>query len=194
MGWWPQCAITALKFRAGIENGAADVWCTSCWCSCKLIKSGCLMSRGEAGQYVQGVFQTLQRSGTDPWIYKLLAKAGSCFQIPLLTEHHPIWVVSDLRREHCNWGSCIRVVSWYAIAWQAVTACTHWVRSELARLDAARADPTSPLQLSTGLKWEHSMRNVEKWRQIQYDKGTNCDIYARKKHAQSQNKNLPGLL
>ena len=83
MGWWPQCAITALKFRARIENGAADVWCTSCWCSCKLIKSGCLMSRGEAGQYVQGLFQTLQRSGTDPWIYKLLGKAGSCFQIPL---------------------------------------------------------------------------------------------------------------
>ena len=53
MVWWPQCAITALKFRAGIENGVADVWCTSSWCSCKLIKSGCLMSRGEAGQYVQ---------------------------------------------------------------------------------------------------------------------------------------------
>ena len=26
-----------------------------------------------------------------------------------------------------------------------------------ARLDAARADPTSPLQLYAGLKWEHSM-------------------------------------
>ena len=63
-----------------------------------------------------------------------------------------------------------------------------------ARLDAARADPTSPLQLSAGLKWEHSMRNVENCRQIQYDRGTNCDISTRKKRAQSQNKNLLGLL
>ena len=82
-----------------IEKAAADSWCsvhkmhTLCNTTrCNTMRGWCLMSGGEAGQSVQEVFQTLQRSRADPWIYKLLAWSGFCFWSSffspiLLTDH-----------------------------------------------------------------------------------------------------------
>ena len=116
------------------------------------------MSRGEAGQYVQGNLQTLQRSGTDPWIYKLLARAGSCFRIPLFDRAPSnLGGIRRLWIGHCNWALAS---GWYhgmLLHDRQLPLALSEYEVSFARLDAARADPTSPLQLSAGLKWEHSM-------------------------------------
>ena len=147
MGWWPQVwednCIDSLTFDAPL----ADV-------KVQPGKKWMLDVKGWGrGEYMwKGLFQTLQRSGTDPWIYKLLAWSGSCFWIPFLAEHDPIWGVSE------------GIASgWYAIAWQAVTACTQWDPGERARLDAnphckPHDKSIATIQLSPPLKSEHPMK------------------------------------